>query len=111
MDDRRKHPRFPVDAPLRLTGAGTSVSGRLQDICHDAALLETEDPQPLGTFVTLSLQLPGTGEGDIVVSGKVIRTTPGESGRHASAVLFTEVPAAAAARIEVFLAQQAGALG
>jgi hypothetical protein len=111
MDDRRKNPRFPVETQLRLTGGGTSTSGRLRDICRDAALLETDAPQALGTFVTLALLLPGTGAGEIVVSGKVIRIAPGEGGSHASAVLFTEIPAAAAARIEVFLALQAGALG
>lgn len=111
MDDRRKNPRFPVETQLHLTGGGASVGGRLRDICRDAALLETDVPQALGTFVTLSLQLPGTGDGEIVVSGKVIRVAPGESGGHASAVLFTEVPAAAAARIEAFLALQAGASG
>jgi hypothetical protein len=111
MDDRRKNPRFPVETPLRLTGGGTSMSGRLRDICRDAALLETEAPQAVGTFVTLSLNLPGTGDDEVVVSGKVIRVAPGEGGGHATAVLFTEVPTAAAARIEVFLALQAGALG
>jgi hypothetical protein len=111
MDDRRKSPRFPVDTRLRLTGGGSSASGRLRDICRDAALLETDAPLALGTFVTLSLELPGTGDGEVLVSGKVIRVAPGEGGGHASAVLFTEVPPAAAARIEVFLALQAGALG
>jgi hypothetical protein len=111
MDERRKNPRFPVVAPLRLTAGATSAAARLRDICRDAALVEVEAPLALGAFVTLSLELPGTGHGEIMVSGKVIRIAPGERGGHAMAVLFTEVPAAAAARIESFLALQTGAVG
>jgi hypothetical protein len=111
MDERRKNPRFPVEAPLRLTAGATSATGRLRDICRDAALVEVEAPLALGAFVTLSLELRGTGDGDVVVSGQVIRIAPGEKGTHATAVLFTEVPPAAAARIEFFLALQTGAVG
>jgi hypothetical protein len=111
MEDRRRSPRVVVDTPLRLTAGSFPAEGRLKDICRDAALVEVESPQSLGAFVTLALDLPGTGEGPVTVSGQVIRVAPGEGGSHGAAVLFADVTPQAAARIEFFLALQSGGVG
>jgi PilZ domain len=111
MEDRRKNPRFEVASPLQLTAGTTTTSGRLRDICKDAALVDVERPRSLGEFVTLAIDLPGTGEGPVTVAGQVIRVAPGEGGGHGAAVLFTDVTPQAAARINFFLELQSGGVG
>jgi hypothetical protein len=101
-EDRRKSPRFAVEVPVRLTAGGAAVTGRLKDICRDAALVETDAPQILDSPVTLALELPGTG-GPLQVGGRVIRLAPGEGGRHGAAILFTEVSPSVEARIAFFV--------
>jgi len=103
-EDRRKSPRLPVEGAVRLTSGGTSTTGRLRDLCRDAALVEVEAVQALGAFVTLAVELP---DGPIEVSGQVIRLAQGDEGRHGAAVLFSDVPAESAHRIESLLAGQA----
>ena len=106
-EERRKNPRFVVDVPVRLTVGTLTTQGRLRDICRDAALVEVEAPQALDSTVTLLLELPGTG-GLLRVVGRVIRLASAEEGRHGAAILFTEVPPAAEARIDFFVALQSG---
>jgi len=106
-EERRKNPRVVADASVRLETPTTATRGHLCDICRDAALVEVQVPLALGEIVTLFVELPGTGNGELRVSGKVIRLAPGEMG-HAAAILFSDLPAAAVARIEFFLALQRG---
>jgi len=101
-EERRRHPRIPVDVPVRLTVDGESLLGRLKDICRDAALVESNRAFPLETTVVLAMELPGTG-GPLEVSGRVIRLA-GEDGVQAMAILFTGVTPAAATRIDFFVA-------
>ena len=107
-EERRRSPRFAAHGRARLEVGDTSSEGRLCDICRDAALVELDAPQTLGADVRLLVELPGTGDGEIAVSGTVIRVVQGDQGRHAAAVLFRGLPPAAAARIEFFLALQTG---
>jgi len=104
-DERRKNPRFAVDVPVRLTVGDSSTTGRLKDICRDAALVEVELPQTLESVMTLAFELPGTG-GPLQVRGRVVRLAPGEAGRHGAAVLFMDVPPPTEARISFFVELQ-----
>jgi hypothetical protein len=61
--ERRRHPRFVVDVPVRIVDQGTEHTGRLRDICREAALVETARAWPLDAEVGLRMQLPGVNEG------------------------------------------------
>ncbi len=103
--ERRKSPRFSVDVPARLTVGSDVLTGRLRDVCRDAALVEANRWFPLQTAVTLAVELPGTG-GPLELKGTVIRLAPGEQGSHGMAILFTDVTDAAGLRIDFFISQQ-----
>jgi hypothetical protein len=105
--ERRKNPRFEADVPVRLTVEGQSFVGRLRDVCRDAALVEVHGKWPLGTPVSLAMELPGT-EWPLVVGGKIIRVAPGEGDATASAVLFGDLTPAAETRIDFFIAMRGG---
>jgi hypothetical protein len=102
--DRRKNPRRAVDLPVRCRAEGRSFPGRLKDICRDAALIEAHEACPLGTPVSLTLNLPGAGA--VEVAGRVIRLAAGEGDARGIAVLFTEATPAAATRIDLFLSRE-----
>lgn len=104
-DERRKSPRFAVDVPARLTVGTETVVGRVRDVCRDAALVEANRWYPLQTQVALAVELPDT-RGSLELKGTVIRLSPGEQGTHGMAILFDELPAAAAYRIDAFLTRQ-----
>ena len=106
--ERRKHPRYEADVPVRLTVEGQAFVGRLRDVCRDAALVEVHGRWPLGTPVRLAMELPGT-EWPLVVAGTVIRVAPGEGDATASAVLFSDLTPAAATRIDFFIALRSAA--
>jgi hypothetical protein len=102
--ERRKHPRYPVDAPARITAGGVTRSGRLRDVCRDAAFVEI-DPFPLQTAVTLDFDLPDR-EAPVQLRGTIIRVGAGEYGTYGMAVLFTELTPEAVLHIDVFISQQ-----
>jgi hypothetical protein len=102
-DERRKHPRYVVDLAARLSVGADAVVGSVRDVCRDAALFEGDKWYPLQTQVGLGLTLPGAPE-PLQVTGKVIRLAPGDQGTHAMAILFDDLPEAAAARIDAFIA-------
>lgn len=104
-EERRRNPRFVVDVPVTMTVAGETRTARLRDVCRDAALVEADRWEPLGTDVALALALPGTA-GPIEVSGRVIRLAPGEQGTHGMAILFSGPSPEAEARIDEFIARQ-----
>jgi PilZ domain len=104
--ERRKHPRFQVSVPVRLTLNEVVYAGMLKDVCRDAALVELPEALGLQSRVSLSLQLPGTG-GPLQVDGKVVRVLPSANGATSDvAVLFTDLTPAAETRIEFFIALQ-----
>jgi hypothetical protein len=104
MDERRKHQRFAVDVPVRLTATGHSFPGHLKDVCRDAVLVETHRVLPIDSEVAVAMALPGTG-GPLEVGGKVIRVAPGDGDAHRLAILFTNLTPAAETRIDFFIAQ------
>jgi hypothetical protein len=104
-EDRRRHPRFVVDTPVKVRDGGTDHDARLRDICREAALVECDRSWPLDTEVGLKMELPGAG-GPVEVGGRVIRLAPAEGGRHGVAILFTNVTASAGMRIDFFVALQ-----
>jgi Tfp pilus assembly protein PilZ len=85
--------------------AGQPSVGHLRDVCRDAAWIESDRALPIGAEVTLAMELPGTG-GPIQVAGRVIRLAPGEKAPNGMAILFGELPPAAATRIDFFIALQ-----
>lgn len=102
-EQRRKHPRFPVNVPARLRVDGKALPVRLRNVCRDAALVEANKWFPIETPVAVAMELPGTG-GPLEVCGRVIRLAPGEQGSHEMAILFTDLSAAATDRIDFFVA-------
>jgi hypothetical protein len=104
-DDRRRHPRYPIDVPGRLTLEGATFDVRLKDLCAEAVLVETPRPCRVGASVTLNAEILG-GSGEIEISGRVIRVAgAGEPGPGA-AILFTSLNPAAATQIDFFLELQ-----
>jgi len=106
-DERRRKPRFFVGQPARISSGGPAVTGRLRDVCRDAAFVEADRWFPLQSEVTLAMELPGTDQ-PVEVNGTVIRLAPGDLGRHGMAVLFEDLTPAAEASIDLFIAQQEG---
>ncbi len=102
--ERRRAPRIAVDVLVQLAVEGTVIPGRLRDISPDAVLVDAGKSWPLGTAVDVTLELPEE-SGDLTVSGQVVRLAPGENDTHGMAVLFTDLPPAAATRIDLFVAR------
>ena len=88
-----------------MTVAGGKSTARLRDVCRDAALVEVDHWEALGTDVTLDMELPGAA-GPLRVTGRVIRLAPGEQGTHGLAILFSSPSPEAEARIDEFIARQ-----
>lgn len=104
--ERRKSPRVPVDLPVRVVVAGKTIPGRLKDLCRDAALVEVHHRCDVGTPVRIGWE---TRDGAVEVGGRVIRLTLGEGDAQAVAILFGEVPSAAATQIELLIDRGPGA--
>lgn len=104
--ERRRSPRVVVtDVSARVTVGSETLTGKLQDICRDAALVEVERSYPLQTPMTIEVELPGV-KGVIRASGHVIRLAPYEDGRHSAAVLFEDLPKEHQLRIDLFISEQ-----
>ena len=104
--ERRKSPRVVVtDVSTRVTVGSETLTGQMQDICRDAALVEVERSIPLQTHATIEVELPGV-KGLIRASGHVIRVAPYGDGRHSVAILFDELRAEHQLRIDLFISEQ-----
>jgi hypothetical protein len=103
--ERRRHPRIPVDVPVRILDQGKEHQARLRDICRDAALVEAPQSWPLESELGLKMALPGINE-VIEVKGRVIRLGAVEAGGHGIAILFTDVTPLAGMRIDFFVSLQ-----
>ncbi len=106
-EERRKSPRAVADVPARLTIGGETVAGRVRDICRDAALVETERSYPIETVVTVETELPAVA-GSVRATGRVVRVADGKDGGSAIAILFDNLPAETALRIDLFVSEQEG---
>jgi alpha/beta superfamily hydrolase len=107
VEERRRSQRVAVDVPARLTIGEDTIEGRLRDICRDAALVEAARSYPLETKVRLEANLPRVA-GTISAPGKVIRLAPGANESHGMAILFDDLPAEMALRIDLFVSEQEG---
>jgi hypothetical protein len=104
--ERRKHPRYPVDAPARITTGSETLAARLRDVCRDAAFVEVERPLPVQCEVALDLELPDVDQ-PVRVRGTVIRIGVSEFGGGSGvAVLFSDLTPEVILHIDVFISQQ-----
>lgn len=106
-EDRRRSPRLAVDVPVVIHVAGQTRKALLKDICRDAALVELDRWEVLGTEVALEMELPGS-SGPLRVSGRVIRLAPGEQAGHGMAILFSALSPEVEAGIDAFIARPGG---
>lgn len=98
--ERRRHPRVAVELPVRVAIGGHTIPGRLKDLCRDAALVEVHHRCDIGAPVRIGWE---TRDGAVEVAGRVIRLALGEGDSQAVAILFGEVPSAAATQIELLI--------
>jgi hypothetical protein len=106
FEEKRRHPRYLVDVPGRLTVGGASFDVRLRDICEEGVLIETPQPRRVGETVTLATEIL-EGSGPIEISGRIVRIAgPDEGGGPGVAVLFTSLNPAALTQIGFFLELQ-----
>ena len=103
--DRRRHPRVTVDVPVQVIAQDATIDGRLRDISADATLVEAETSCAVGSEVTLDLQMPDGGA-HLRLCGTVIRVDVVADTSVAMAVLFTDLPPAAATEIDLFMSRQ-----
>jgi hypothetical protein len=104
-EERRRNPRVAVELPVRVVVAGRTLPGRLKDLCRDAALVEVHGRCEMGTPVRIGWE---TRSGAVEVSGRVIRLALGEGDAQAVAILFGDVPSAAATQIELLIDRRHG---
>ena len=104
-EERRRSPRFVIDVAVVMIVAGVRKKARLRDVCRDAALVEVDSWEPLGTEVALDMELPDA-PAPLQVTGRVIRLAPGEQGSHGIAILFLAPSPEVEAAIDAFVARQ-----
>jgi hypothetical protein len=100
-EERRRSPRYPVDAPARVAAGGQTVEGRLRDLCRDAAFVETDRPFPLHSEVELDMVLDA--EKPLRLRGTVIRLGVSEYGGSGMAVLFSDLTPESIFQIDVYI--------
>ncbi|MEW6434550.1 MAG: PilZ domain-containing protein [Myxococcota bacterium] len=69
----RRHPRVPVDFPVRLQTNGFRVSDRARDVSECGVGLSTTAPLPVMSLVTVRLEVPHDGPIDLL--GRVMWAT------------------------------------
>ena len=96
-DERRKHPRYPVDLPFRLLdGAGSEESFDLQDLSESGARIRCGHSIPAMTRVQVALILPAkrVGADDDVrldTEGVIVWSHKSDDGRYDTGVFFPEL--------------------
>jgi hypothetical protein len=87
--ERRREPRIPVDAGIRLDGRGRSVAGRVVDASASGVLIELTEPLTfLDREVGLEIQ-PVTGN-VVRAEGEIVRRALSPEGRVLLAVRLVE---------------------
>jgi hypothetical protein len=105
VEERRRSQRVVVDVPARLIVGEETLEARVRDICRDAVLVEAAKSYPLETEVRFETELPRV-TGTIQASGRVIRLAPGANDSHGMAILFDDLPAETAMRVDLFVSEQ-----
>jgi hypothetical protein len=101
-EERRRSPRVAVDVPARVTSDAGTVEGRICDICRDAAFVTTDREWAVGTRLSVETELPRV-SGLVRFAGPVVRVGASEDGHKGAAILFEDIDAQAALRIELFV--------
>lgn len=67
---RRAHPRAPLPLKVTYRSTGSFLVSYSLNLSKGGLFLESDAPQPVGTTLTLKLQVPGAQE-EVVVTGRV----------------------------------------
>ena len=98
-DDRRRWERTDLVVRVEYSTVDDLFSEFTRDINEGGVFIETDDPQPLGTAVTLQFHLPGAPD-PVKTSGIVVRSNDGTTGEPMGmAVEFEELPSNAREKI------------
>lgn len=81
LDERRHCPRYKVDWPFRIEGAGESAeTGKLSNISARGALLRIARKLDVGARVSLFIMLPSPADAWMSFTGQVVRVDKGPAG-------------------------------
>ncbi|MCA9511312.1 MAG: TIGR02266 family protein [Myxococcota bacterium] len=98
-EERRRWDRTDLVVRVEYSTVDDLFSEFTRDINEGGVFIETDDPQPLGTAVTLQFHLPGAAD-PVKTSGIVVRSNDGATGEPMGmAVEFEELPPNARAQI------------
>ena len=78
-EERRRSPRADLLVRIDYTSVDELFSEFIRDVNEGGLFIETDKPRPVGTEVSMHLNLPGDGEA-IQTTGRVVRTSHGEGG-------------------------------
>jgi hypothetical protein len=95
LQNRRKHPRAPVDWPVTVISAQSTQQGRTVNLSRGGALIHLSQALTLGETVRLAFEIPDY-QDVIVAKGEILRTFPlrgvaEEEFSHGAALKFTEI--------------------
>jgi uncharacterized protein (TIGR02266 family) len=96
--NRRTSQRAPVALPISFRAGQTIAAAHTRDIGRGGIGIQTMDPLPIGTPVTFTLKLPGTGF-EISASGRVIWADR----RMGMGLQFDKLPADAQAQLDEYV--------
>lgn len=101
--ERRRSPRFGIRVPVRVVlPHGRTLSGEVQDICRDAALVAVSEQLDVETTVLLGVTLPGF-LGSFEAAGRVVRLAGPVDGGLGVVVLFTDLSPQAVTAVDLYL--------
>jgi len=100
--NRRASVRTPVALPVSFRAGQTIAASHTRDIGRGGIGIQTMDPLPVGTPLSFTLRLPGTGA-EISASGRIIWIDR----RIGMGLQFERLPAEAQARLDGFLRDSA----
>ena len=98
--ERRRSDRARLIVRVDYSTVDEMFSEFTSDINEGGVFIETQNPQPLGTEVSLQFNLPGS-EGPVTTTGVVVRITEGATGEETGmGIEFEALPGAARAHID-----------
>lgn len=99
--ERRVHPRFRLAVVVNFGSTHNFYSGRTRDISAGGLFIETDVPLPVGTRITVDLQLLKT---KVRADSEVVWVLMDDNGQTVGmGVRFVSLPAAVRERIETFM--------
>jgi uncharacterized protein (TIGR02266 family) len=103
--ERRRSPRATVVVRVSYSTVDSLFSDFTRDVNEGGMFIETENPAPFDTLVSLQVRLPGSDE-PVRARGRVVRTSRGEGGEPPGmGVEFEELDPGARARINELVRQ------